>query len=94
VQLIVQNGLKLSNLSINPDIDVAIDGADEVDKNLNCIKGGGGCHAQEKAVASCAKKFVVVADYRKQAEFLGTQWRKGVPIEVRAPVMVSAVMWC
>ncbi len=45
-------------------LDLAIDGADEVDLNLNLIKGGGGCLTQEKIVASCAKKFVVVADYR------------------------------
>lgn len=45
-------------------LDIAIDGADEVDKNLNCIKGGGGCQTQEKAVASAAKQFVVIADYR------------------------------
>ena len=45
-------------------IDVTIDGADEVDKDLNCIKGGGGCHLQEKLIAYCAKKFVVIADER------------------------------
>ena len=43
---------------------MAIDGADEVDADLNCIKGGGGCLTQEKIVASCAKKFAIVADYR------------------------------
>lgn len=50
---------------------VAIDGADEVDKQLNCIKGGGGCQTQEKIVAFNAKRFVVVADYRKQSQVLG-----------------------
>jgi ribose 5-phosphate isomerase A len=43
-------------------LDVAIDGADEVDENFNCIKGGGGCQTQEKLVAFAAKKFIVVAD--------------------------------
>jgi ribose 5-phosphate isomerase len=42
-------------------LDVAFDGADEVDANLNCIKGGGACLLQEKGVAIRAKKFVVVA---------------------------------
>jgi len=54
-------------------IDVAFDGADEVDTNLNCIKGGGGCHLQEKLVASNASKFVVVADHRKKSKVLGEQ---------------------
>jgi ribose 5-phosphate isomerase A len=42
-------------------LDVAFDGADEVDDDLNCIKGGGGCLFQEKIVATAAKKFVCVA---------------------------------
>lgn len=44
-----------------PDIDVTIDGADEVDEALNAIKGGGACQFQEKLVAEAAKKFVIVA---------------------------------
>jgi ribose 5-phosphate isomerase A len=42
-------------------LDVAIDGADEVDENLQCIKGGGACLFQEKLVAISAKKFIIVA---------------------------------
>ena len=45
-------------------VDVAIDGADEVDANLNLIKGGGGCLMQEKIIASCAREFYVIADDR------------------------------
>ena len=45
-QLIVQNNLKLGELEIYPELDVAIDGADECDAQLNCIKGGGGCLLQ------------------------------------------------
>lgn len=81
-QLIVEAGLTLSDLTATPDLDVAIDGADEVDAKLNCIKGGGGCQTQEKIVASAAPTLVIIADYRKRAETLGTAWRKGVPIEV------------
>lgn len=81
-QLIVENGLVLSDLDRHPMIDVAIDGADEVDAGLNCIKGGGGCQTQEKIVASNATKFVIIADYRKDSKILGEQWKKGVPIEV------------
>ena len=42
-------------------IDVTIDGADEVDDELNAIKGGGACQFQEKLVAEAAKKFIIVA---------------------------------
>ncbi len=81
-QLIVEGGLTLGDLSRYPDIDVDIDGADEVDDNLTLIKGGGGCHVQEKIVASCAKKLVIVADYRKDSHLLGEKWKKGIPLEV------------
>ncbi|XP_030211902.1 ribose-5-phosphate isomerase [Gadus morhua] len=63
-------------------LDVAIDGADEVDAGLILIKGGGGCLTQEKIVAGCAKHFIVIADYRKDSVSLGEQWKKGVPVEV------------
>ena len=61
---------------------MAIDGADEIDPNLNCIKGGGACQTQEKLVAAAASRFVVIADYRKRSRALGTEWKRGVPIEV------------
>ncbi|OHF02225.1 ribose 5-phosphate isomerase A [Colletotrichum orchidophilum] len=87
--LIRAAGLRLCNLDdrpLGPDgklvaIDVAFDGADEVDADLNCIKGGGACLFQEKLVAIAAKKFVVVADYRKLSSRLLTNW-KAIPIEV------------
>ncbi|XP_052772574.1 ribose-5-phosphate isomerase-like [Mya arenaria] len=81
-QLIVDNNLTLGTLEQYPELDVAIDGADEVDSNLVCIKGGGGCLTQEKIVASCAKEFIVIADERKDVAALGTTWKKGVPLEV------------
>uniref|UniRef100_A0A673C734 ribose-5-phosphate isomerase n=1 Tax=Sphaeramia orbicularis TaxID=375764 RepID=A0A673C734_9TELE len=81
-QLILQHGLTLSDLDRHPELDVAIDGADEVDADLTLIKGGGGCLTQEKIVAGCAKHFVVIADFRKDSKALGQQWKKGVPIEV------------
>jgi ribose 5-phosphate isomerase A len=82
-QLIIDSGvLQLSSLAQTPVIDVAIDGADEVDQHLNCIKGYGGCLTQEKVVESNAKRFVVIADYRKDSKVLGTQWTHGVPVEV------------
>lgn len=72
----------LSDLEENPALDIAFDGADEVDDNLTLIKGGGGCLTQEKIVASAAKTLIIVADYTKKAVSLGDQWKKGVPIEV------------
>ncbi|CAH2299490.1 ribose-5-phosphate isomerase [Pelobates cultripes] len=81
-QLIIENDLTLTDLDRHPELDVAIDGADEVDSDLNLIKGGGGCLTQEKIVAACAKSFIVVADFRKDSKNLGEQWKKGIPIEV------------
>ncbi|XP_036301602.1 ribose-5-phosphate isomerase isoform X1 [Pipistrellus kuhlii] len=81
-QLILQYGLTLSDLDRHPEIDLAIDGADEVDADLNLIKGGGGCLTQEKIVAGYASHFIVIADFRKDSKNLGDQWHKGIPIEV------------
>lgn len=81
-QLIVEGKLTLGDLSRHPVLDVCIDGADEVDKNLQLIKGGGGCQLQEKIVASCAKKLIIVADYRKDSKVLGEKWKRGIPLEV------------
>lgn len=81
-ELIVMSNLNLGDVDQFPTIDVTIDGADEVDLNLNCIKGGGACHLREKVLAEAANTFIVVADYRKNAECLGTNFTPGVPIEV------------
>jgi ribose 5-phosphate isomerase A len=66
-QVIIQAGLTPIAFDSLPDevvLDVAFDGADEVDSELNCIKGGGACLFQEKLVATRAKKFVCVAGMR------------------------------
>lgn len=81
-QLVIKHKLPLTDLEINPQLDVCIDGADEVDSNLNLIKGGGGCLLQEKIVASCSKKLIIIADYSKNSQKLGDQYKKGIPIEV------------
>lgn len=80
--LILENGLKLGSIEQYPDLDITFDGADEVDTQLNAIKGGGACLFQEKLVAYSSEKFILVADYRKKSTNLGIQWTKGVPIEV------------
>jgi len=81
-ELIVKANLLLGDVDQYPTIDITLDGADEVDKNLNCIKGGGACHLREKVLAEAAKTFILVADYRKNVDYLGTNFKPGVPIEV------------
>lgn len=81
-QLILSNNLRLGELDTNPQLDLVIDGADECDKDMTLIKGGGGCLLQEKIVASCAKQMVVIADYTKDSLRLGDNYKKGIPIEV------------
>jgi len=93
-QLINEGGLTLGTLDKYPDIDVTIDGADESDGKLNLIKGGGACQTQEKIVAYNAKTFIVVADYRKESAKLGTNWRKGIPLEVIPMAYVPVMKKC
>ena len=81
-QLIVEKGLNLGSLDQYPNIDLDLDGADEIDEELNLIKGGGGCLVQEKIVASNSKRLIIIADFRKKSKKLGENWKKGVPIEV------------
>ncbi|EMD36169.1 hypothetical protein CERSUDRAFT_115134 [Gelatoporia subvermispora B] len=90
-ELIVNAKLLLGDVDQYPMLDVTIDGADEVDRDLNAIKGGGACHLREKVLAEAADTFVIVADYRKNSEVLGTNWTKGVPIEV-APFAYAKVL--
>lgn len=72
-------------------LDIAIDGADEVDPHLNLTKGGGGAHTREKVVAAMADRFVVVVDESKLVERLGPF---GTPLEVLdfAPGVVAAAV--
>lgn len=62
------------------EIDVAIDGADQVDPGFNLIKGGGGALLKEKIVAASAKQFIVLVDYTKQVPMLGGSFP--LPIEI------------
>ncbi|XP_031847494.1 ribose-5-phosphate isomerase isoform X2 [Nomia melanderi] len=89
-QLILNNCLTLGDLETYTKLDCAIDGADEVDCDMNLIKGGGGCLLQEKIVASCTDQLVIVADYTKNSQKLGEQYKKGIPIEV-VPMAYTAI---
>jgi len=74
-------GIRLTTLDEHPEIDITIDGADEVDPKLNLIKGGGGALTREKVIASASKKMVVVADSSKVVSELG---KFPLPVEVIA----------
>ena len=64
-------GIPLTTLAETPELDVVIDGADEIDPGLDLIKGLGGAHLREKVVASAGRLMVVVADERKLVSRLG-----------------------
>ena len=72
-------GIPLSTLDETPELDIAVDGADEIDPRLRLIKGGGAAHLREKIVALAARRFVVIADETKRVETLG---RFPLPLEV------------
>ena len=73
---------------IGGQLDLAIDGADEVDPDCNCIKGGGAAHVREKIVEYNSKIFVVIADSSKAVSTIGTKFPVPVEIigEAREPV--------
>ncbi len=76
--------ISLTTLDDYPIVDLAIDGADEIDPNLNLIKGLGGALLREKMIESVTKHFIVIADGSKRVDRLGT----------RAPVPVEVVQFC
>lgn len=73
-------GVPLTTLDDRPMIDLTIDGADEVDPQLNLIKGGGGALLWEKIIAQASRRVIIIVDERKLSPMLGTLW--AVPIEV------------
>ena len=90
-------GIPLVSLEDVDGVDVAVDGADEVDPKLNLIKGGGGAHFREKVVARSAAKVVIVVDEGKLVPALGT--RVAVPVEVhpfgwRQTKQALESLWC
>lgn len=74
-------GIPLSTLDQHPELDIDIDGADEIDPHLNLIKGGGGAHLREKVIAAASKKMVVIADSGKLVPTLG---KFPLPVEIVA----------
>lgn len=73
-------GIPLTTLDEHPLVDLTIDGADEVDPNLDLIKGGGGALLREKIVAQASRREIIIVDDSKLSPMLGTNWP--VPVEV------------
>lgn len=91
--LAVKCGIPTATLEEHPTLDLTIDGADQIDKRLNLIKGMGGALAREKVVASASKKLVIVADKTKKVDVLGEN-NHPLPIEVlpfAAPVVMHKI---
>ena len=76
--LAIEAGIPLATLAQHPELDLAIDGADQIDSKLYAIKGGGAAHTREKIVSASARRFLVVADESKTSPRLD----KAVPVEV------------
>jgi ribose 5-phosphate isomerase A len=72
--------IPLTSLSEYPEIDLTIDGADEVDQNLNLIKGGGGALTREKIIAYHSKRVIIIVDDSKVVKSLGIDFP--LPVEV------------
>lgn len=83
-----RHGIPRTTLDEDPQLDLAIDGADEVDDALRLIKGRGGAHTREKVVATQAERFVVVVDPSKDVAQLGA--KQPLPVEV-LPMAVTPV---
>ncbi len=91
-QLARQHGIPLTTFDAVDRLDLALDGADEVDPSLDLIKGRGAAHTREKIVANQADRFVVLADPTKRVEQLGAEMP--VPVEVvpmAAPTVTRAL---
>jgi len=87
--LAVDCGIQVTTLDEHPQLDLTIDGADQIDPNLSMIKGMGGALAREKIVALASKQNVIVADETKLVKRLG--YNHPIPVEV-LPFAVTAVI--
>ncbi len=76
----IEQGIPLGDLKEYSEIDVTVDGADEVDNDLNLIKGGGGALLREKIIAQASKRNIIIVDETKITERLGTRFY--LPVEV------------
>ena len=87
-QLALSLGIPLTDLDAHPELDLAIDGTDEIDSHLFLIKGGGGALLREKIVATASRRFLVIADSTKIVSKLGS--KAPVPVET-VPFAIAPV---
>lgn len=85
----VKVGITLTSLDEHPEIDIGIDGADQIGPELSLIKGGGAALLREKIVAAASNKYIIIADERKIVKVLGKG--QAIPLEVH-PFSVRTVM--
>jgi ribose 5-phosphate isomerase A len=90
-RLAAQAGIKVGTLQDHPELDLTVDGADEVDPKLDLIKGLGGALFREKIVAKASKRFVVVVDSSKVVRNLGE--KTPVPVEVHVFGWKATLGW-
>jgi ribose 5-phosphate isomerase A len=79
-ELVAAAGLRVAGPDAAPELDLALDGADEITRGLAVLKGGGGALLREKLVIESARRCVIVAETRKLVGRLGERWR--LPVEV------------
>ena len=79
--LAIKHRITITTLDEHPTLDVVIDGADQIDQDLNLIKGMGGALTREKIVASASRRLIIIADENKKVKILGEN-NHPIPIEV------------
>ena len=79
-ELAARLGIPLTTLDETPELDIAVDGADEVDPNGDLVKGFGGALIRERIVAASARRFVVLVGHEKLVPVLGTRGK--LPVEI------------
>ncbi len=89
IQEAVKARIPLTTLDEYPELDLGFDGADQLDRSLNAIKGGGGALLREKIVASCCRQYILVVDESKLTDRLGED--QPVTLEVH-PIAVTSVL--
>jgi ribose 5-phosphate isomerase A len=79
--LAVKNGIPTTTMEEHPILDLSIDGADQIDRNLNLIKGMGGALTREKIIACASNYNIIIADESKKTNILGANGQP-VPVEI------------
>ena len=83
-------GIPITTLDLHPELDLYIDGADEIDPQLQLIKGAGGALLREKVIATAAKRFIVISDTTKKVVRLGLKFP--VPVETTPFAVVPVTL--